>query len=68
MRYIERKALSEKRIEIKKITKHRIVEIPGAKKNKKSMLKLVKGEPKGFRWETYVKPYNKIEERSKYEK
>jgi len=68
MQYIERKALSEKRIEIKKITKHRVVEIPGAKKNKKSMLKLVKGEPKGFRWETYVKPYNRIEERSKYEK
>jgi len=68
MQYIERKALSEKRIEIKKITKHRVVEIPGAKKNKKTMLKLVKGEPKGFRWETYVKPYNRIEERSKYEK
>ena len=67
MQYVGKKALSEKRMEIKKITKHRIVEIPGAKKNKKMMLGLLQGEPKGFRWQTYVKPYNRIEERKNYE-
>ena len=68
MQYIGKRALGEKRTEVKKITKHRVVEIPGAKKNKKLMLRLVKGESKGFRWQTYVKPYNTIEERNKYEK
>ena len=67
MQYVERKALSEKRMETKRITKHRIVEIPGAKKNKRTMLRLVQGKPQGFRWQTYVKPYNRIGERKKYE-
>ena len=67
MQYVEKKALSEKRMEIKKITKHRIMEIPGAKKNKKLMLGLIRGKPQSFRWQTYVKPYNRIKERKKYE-
>ncbi len=67
MRYVERKALSQKRMEVKKITKHKIVPIPGAKKNKKQMLKLIEGQPRGFKWQTYVKSYNRIQERSKYE-
>ena len=67
MQYIERKALSEKRMETKRITKHRIVEIPGAKKNKRTMLRLVQQKPQGFRWQTYTQPYNRIEERKNYE-
>ena len=67
MAYIERQALGKKRMETKKITKHQIVEIPGAKKNKRTMLGLIQGKPRSFRWQTYVKPYNRIEERKKYE-
>jgi murein DD-endopeptidase MepM/ murein hydrolase activator NlpD len=67
MQYIERKALSEKRIEIKKITKHKIVAIPEAKKYKRRMLEMIEKNPSAFRWETYVKPYNQIQERSRYE-
>jgi len=67
MQYIERKALSEQRIEIKKITKHKIVAIPEAKKYKRRMLKIIEKKPSAFRWETYVKPYNQIQERSRYE-
>jgi len=67
MQYIERKALSEKRIEIKNIIKHKIVAIKGAKKYKKQMLRLIGGKSRAFRWQTYVKSYNTINERSKYE-
>jgi len=67
MQYIEKKALGEKRIEIKKITKHKIVAIPEAKKYKRRMLKMIEKKPSAFRWETYVKPYNQIQERSRYE-
>lgn len=67
MKYIERKALSQKRMEIQKITKHRIVEIPGAKKYKKQLLKLIEGQPRAFKWQTYAKPYNRIQERNNHE-
>jgi len=67
MHYIEKKALSQKRMEIQKITKHRIVEIPGAKKYKQRLLKLIEGQPRAFRWQTYAKPYNHIQERVSHE-
>jgi len=67
VRYINRKALSEKRIEIKKITKHRVVAIPEAQKNKKKLLRMINGKTQAFRWNVYQRPYDYIEERSRYE-
>ena len=67
IQYINKRSIGKKRIEIKKITEHKIVAIPGAKTYKKRILRLIEKEASAFKWETYVKPYNTIRERSRYE-
>ncbi len=67
MQYIEKKSLGEKRTITQNIVKHKTVEIPHAKKYKQEIMNLIEGKPRAFRWQTYVKPYNMIQERSRYE-
>lgn len=68
MQYVQKKALSQKRIEVKKITKHKIVEIVGAKENKIFLLKSIGRDATAFRWITYTNLYDRINDRSQHEK
>ncbi len=68
MRYIGKKAISRKKTVTRNITKHKVVEIAGARKNRKILQSSITGKPKAFSWSNYVKPYNLINDRSRYEK
>lgn len=67
MLYVDRKALKQNRAEVRRITKHRLVELPRANKHKREIISLANGNPRGFRWQAYVKPYNRIGDRKRFE-
>lgn len=67
MQYIGKKSTGKKYTEVRHIVKHKRVQIEGALQNKKRLLQCVGGKQKAFRWQSYVKPYNLISERKKYE-
>jgi murein DD-endopeptidase MepM/ murein hydrolase activator NlpD len=67
MKHIGRKSVGKKRTEIKHLTKHKVVPIKQAKANKARILQAIQKAPQAFRWQSYVRPYTMISERSKYE-
>jgi len=68
MKYIGHQSIGKKRTEIKHITKHKSVPIKGAKAYRTQILQAATEAPHAFRWQTYTKPYDRINERSYYEK
>lgn len=68
MMYIEKKTIGKSTKKEKHITKEKIVEIKGAKENKRKMLQLITGATIGKKWKTYERPFDLIRDRPKYEK
>jgi len=67
-KYLNIKSISTTKMKTKTITKHRVVPIKNAKKYKRALLKAIAKSPKAHEWDRYKLPYDRVEDRSKYEK
>ena len=67
-KYLKIKSIGSTMLKNKIITKHKIVPIKNAKRNRAKIFKAIAKKQKAYLWDTYSRPYDMINDRSKYEK
>ncbi len=67
-KYLNIKSINTSKMRTKTITKHRVVPIKNAKRYKRALQKAIAKSPKAHEWERYKLPYDRVEDRSQYEK